>query len=146
MPIVSITRLRVRAWRFLPSFFLYTLRSARQAERPTGFIGGWLGGSGGHAYWTVTAWRDEASMKVFRDRDIHKVAMPKLLNWCDEAAVARFDQPGLALPDGDQAFQTLSTRGRTSKVRNPTAEHSSGTTVPDGRAPRMGKRLAPASV
>lgn len=146
MPVVSITRLRLRAWRFLPSFFLYSFRSARQAERTPGFVGGWLGGSGGNAYWTVTAWRDDASMKTFRDRNEHKAAMPKLLNWCDEASVARLEQTGTDVPDGEAVFQTLSRGGRTSKVRHPTAEHSAGRTVPDGRVPRVGRRLAPAAV
>jgi Antibiotic biosynthesis monooxygenase len=146
MPVVSITRLRLRAWRFLPSFFLYSFRSARQAERTPGFLGGWLGGSGGNAYWTITVWRDEAAMKAFRDRDTHKAAMPKLLNWCDEASVARVERPEPELPDGDTVFQTLSRQGRTSKVRYPTAEHAAGKTVPDGRAPRIGKRLAPAAM
>lgn len=146
MPVLSITRLRLRSWLFLPSFILYSMRSARQAERTPGFIGGWLGGSGSHAYWTVTAWRDEASMKAFRDRLEHKAAMPKLLNWCNEASVARLAQPEQELPDRDAVLQTLLQRGRTSKVAHPTAEHSAGRTVPDGRAPRVGRRLTPAPV
>jgi hypothetical protein len=33
MPIVSLTRLRVRSWRYLPGFLLDSVRSARQAKR-----------------------------------------------------------------------------------------------------------------
>jgi len=33
MAIVSITRLRVRSWQYLPAFLSYTLRSFLQAKR-----------------------------------------------------------------------------------------------------------------
>jgi hypothetical protein len=36
MPLVSITRLRVRSWRFLPMLFFYALRSTRQVSRCDG--------------------------------------------------------------------------------------------------------------
>ena len=36
--IVSVTRLRVRAWRYLPAFFLSTLRIARQASTADGNV------------------------------------------------------------------------------------------------------------
>jgi hypothetical protein len=32
MPFVSITRLRVRSWRYLPGFLIQALRTARQAK------------------------------------------------------------------------------------------------------------------
>jgi hypothetical protein len=36
MPVVSITRVRVRSWAYVPAFFVDTLRSARQAARADG--------------------------------------------------------------------------------------------------------------
>ena len=36
MPFISITRLRVRSWRFLPSLFVYALRSAQEAAGAEG--------------------------------------------------------------------------------------------------------------
>ena len=143
MPTVSITRLRIRSWRFMPGFVLYTLRSARQIRRAPGFIGGWLGGSGDNAFWTITVWRDEAAMRGFRDKAAHKAAMPYLLHWGDEAAMARYEQSGEDLPDGSAAKTALVARGRTSKVRNPTEAHAAGKTVPDGRAPQVGRVLRP---
>ena len=146
MPVVSITRLRLRSWRFLPSFILYSMRSARQTSRTRGFLGGWLGGSGRKTYWTVTLWSDEAAMRAFRDHDAHRAAMPRLLGWCDEAAMARYETMRRELPDGKTALETLTTRGRTSKVRRPSADHAAGRTAPDGRPPKVGRRLPPAPV
>jgi hypothetical protein len=36
MPLVSITRLRVRSFRYLPAFLLGSLRSAREAKNASG--------------------------------------------------------------------------------------------------------------
>jgi hypothetical protein len=38
MPFVSITRLRVRRWRYLPQFLIQSIRAARQAKRAPGNI------------------------------------------------------------------------------------------------------------
>ena len=143
MPIVSVTRLRIRSWRFMLPFAIYSLRSVSQARRAPGFLGGWLGQSKGRGFWTVTVWRDEASMKAFRDHDAHKVAMPKMLEWGDEGAMARYEQASDQPPSGPEARDALASRGRISKVRYPTADHAAGKTVPDGKAPFIGRTLRP---
>jgi len=143
VPVISITRLRLRSLRYLPAFAWYTYQSKRQLARSAGFLLGTLGSAPGLAFWTATAWADEGSMKAFRDTGWHKRAMPKLLNWCDEAAVARWTQDTAALPDRTQMLERMKTAGRTSKVRHPTAEHAAGRTVPDGRAPQPGLPIRP---
>lgn len=140
MPLVSVTRLRIRSWRHLPSFAIDALRS-RQAQQTPGFAGGWLGFAPGLAFWTVTAWRNEASMRAYRDKEAHKTAMPKLLDWCNEASVARYEQLDGTIPDGEVAFAEMLSRGRTSKVRHPTPAHAAGDLVPDRKAPRIGQTL-----
>lgn len=145
MAVLSITRLRLRRWRFYPAFLWYALASARQSERTPGFRGGWLGTSGPRTFWTATAWDDERAMRAFRDHDRHASAMPRLLGWCDEASVARWTQPTPDLPDGDEALRALTALGRLSKVRHPSSAHREGSAVSDGRAPRPGKQLRPRS-
>ena len=145
MALVSVTRLRIRSWRYMLPFALYTLRAARQAQGSSGFLGGWLGTSGSWAFWTVTVWTDETAMKRYRDNGVHKAAMPRMLDWANEGAMARYEQSGTQPPSGPAALSALESRGRISKVRHPTPEHSAGKTAPDGKPPFVGRVMPPKS-
>jgi hypothetical protein len=57
MTFISVTRLRVRSYFYLPKFIWYAFKSERQARRAEGFVGGRLMRDKGNAFWTVTAWR-----------------------------------------------------------------------------------------
>src|SRR5580692_4566684 len=90
MPLISVTRLRVRSWTFLPQFLWDTIKSVRQVQRSDGFLGGRLLVNAGYVFWTMTVWQDESAMNAYRTGGAHRQAMPKLLNWCDEAAVVHW--------------------------------------------------------
>jgi len=92
MVFVSVTRLRIRSIFFLPQFMWYAIRSLRQAQRSPGLVGGRLMREARNAFWTMTAWDADAAMNAFRTHGAHRDAMPKLLDWCDEAAVAHWMQ------------------------------------------------------
>jgi len=154
MPFVSITRLRVRSFRFLPSFILHTLRSLRQVKEAAGFRGGSLLADRKWTFWTMTAWDSHDSMRAYMMNGSHRVAMPRLLDWCDEASVVHWDQPQDALPSWPQADRTMRENGRASKVRNPSSDHAAlgfkpprvtaaGQIRPSADAARLGRR-APA--
>jgi hypothetical protein len=124
MSFISITRLRVRSLRFLPGFMLYTWRSLRQVRGSSGFEGGRLLTDRSWTFWTMTAWDSEASMRQFMTSGSHKLAMPRLLDWCDEASVVHWEQAEAALPSWDAADKRMRERGRPSKVRNPSLQHA----------------------
>ena len=101
MAFVSITRLRIRSWRFMPLFAVHTLRTLTQTRQADGFIGGSLLADRKRTFWTMTLWRDQADMKRYMTNGAHLKAMPHLLDWCDEASVVHWAQddemaPGLA--------------------------------------------------
>ena len=62
MPLISVTRLRLRSARFLPGFAWHALRSGAQARRAPGFLGMRLLPERPLVFWTVTAWDDLSSM------------------------------------------------------------------------------------
>lgn len=123
MPVVSITRLRVRSWKFMPGFVVYAVRSRMQAAKAEGNRGMNLMREPGNVFWTATLWDSEEAVKKFMVRDAHGQAMRRLLEWCDEAAVARWNQDSRELPDWQEAHRRMQAEGRPSKVRFPSAAH-----------------------
>ncbi|MFZ0149449.1 MAG: DUF3291 domain-containing protein [Xanthobacteraceae bacterium] len=122
MPLVSITRLRVRSLRFLPAFLLGSLRSARAAKKASGNLAVSLLSDAHLAFWTRTLWTDEHSMRAFMLAPAHRAVMPKLLQWCDEAAVTHWLQELPEPPEPpswQEVYRRLQQEGRTSRVDYP---------------------------
>jgi Domain of unknown function (DUF3291) len=119
MPLVSITRLRVRSFRYLPAFLLGSLRSAREAKNASGNLAVSILSDANLAFWTRTLWTDERSMRAFMFAPAHRAVMPKLLQWCDEAAVTHWLQDSLEPPSWQDVHRRLQQEGRTSKVDHP---------------------------
>jgi len=122
MPFVSVTRLRVRAIFFLPQFIVYALRSSRQAQRAPGFLGGRLMRDARNAFWTATVWTDAQAMDAYRTTGAHRAAMPRLLEWCDEASVVHWDQDSNSVPTWNEAHGRMVKDGRASKVNHPSPD------------------------
>ena len=133
MPVISVTRLRVRSWRFLPVFVFSALRIGRQAQNADGSLGVKIFRDRGNAFWTCTCWESEKAMKAFMLAKPHGLAMRKLLEWCDEAALVRWMQPDAELPSWTEAYRRLQQEGRPSKVNHPSEGHTAYTiTAPGG--------------
>ena len=125
MPLISVTRLRVRSAWFLPEFFIYAMRSSRQAQRSPGFLMGRLVNDARRTFWTITVWDDEKSMREYRGTAAHGKAMPKLAKWCDEASVVHWAEQNARIPDITEAHARMQEQGRASRVDHPSPEHLS---------------------
>ena len=130
MSFVSVTRLRVRSIRFLPFFAMRAIRTRKQASEAPGFHSGSLLADRDWTFWTMTMWDSQESMRFYMTAAAHRTAMPYLMDWCDEASVVHWDEPGEVLPTWVEAERRMRESGRASKVRNPSPQHATLTFRP----------------
>lgn len=116
---LSLTRLRVRSWRYLPFFLVQAIRSARQAKSAEGVLAVSVLREARNTFWTCTIWTDEQSMKRYMLSGPHGRVMRRLMEWCDEAAVAHWTQESPEPPSWQEAHHKLQESGRLSKVDHP---------------------------
>jgi hypothetical protein len=107
MVLISLTRLRIRSFRFVPLFALHAFRSVRQVKRAPGFLHGALLPDRNRMFWTMTAWDTQENMRRYMTTGAHKTVMPHLLHWCDEASVAHWEQPETSLPSWAEADKRM---------------------------------------
>lgn len=119
MPVVSITRLRVRSWRFLPAFLLTAFRAGNQARAAAGSLAVKVLNDKRRTFWTSTCWESEGAVRAFMLAKPHGMAMRKLLEWCDEAALVHWIQESAELPSWTEAHRRMQEEGRPSKVNHP---------------------------
>ena len=141
MPVISVTRLRVRSWFYLPAFVIRSLRIARQAKRAPGNLAVRLLNDRRKTFWTTTCWESEATIRGFMLAPPHGPAMRKLLEWCDEAALVHWLQPGPELPAWTEAHERMQREGRTSKVNHPSQAHARFVIAPPQTNARSDVRL-----
>ncbi len=143
--LVSVTRLRVRRLRDLAAFLWQTYSSNRQVMRASGFRGGRLLVDRHRTFWTLTAWEDERAMKAFRGSGAHAKVMPRLFQWCDEAAYAHWITSDPKLAEWPEAYERLVSEGRLSRVALPSVDHTAGRFPPPRVKPLIGREIDPVS-
>lgn len=141
--LASVTRLRVRSIVDLPPFLLRTFLAQRQTVRAEGFVGGKLLVDAKWTFWTLTVWNDEKSMKSFRGSGAHAQVMPRLVEWCDEAAYAHWLCDNEAVPGWNGAYDHLAKEGRLSRVAHPSTDHEARHFPKPRLRPLIGLNLKP---
>jgi len=120
----------------MPAFFLRSFRIARQVKNAPGNLAVKFLSDRRKTFWTCTSWESDAPMQAFMLTKPHSHAMRKLLEWCDEAALVHWSQPGPELPAWTEAHVRMQRDGRTSKVNHPSEDHRRFVIAP----PRVGAR------
>ena len=121
---VSLTRLHIRSFRFLPQFMWTNEKAVKQLVSSPGFCAGKLLVAGPREFWTVTMWTDESGMRKYRGSGAHLKAMGRLAGWCDEASVAHWSQDHEAIPDWETLHARMRDTGRPSRLDYPSPAHA----------------------
>jgi len=121
MPFNSVTRLRLRSLFTLGAFARETRAAAAQIAAAPGFIEGAVLAEGRLVFWTRSVWQSGEAMKAFRDSGAHRIAMPKLMEWCDEASAVQWE--GEAERDWAAIYARMASDGRSSRVKHPSTAH-----------------------
>lgn len=144
MPLVSLTRLRLRRFWYLPAFLRHSNASAAQLKTTPGFIGGYLAFNWKWTFWTVSSWDSREAMRAFRSSGAHAMAMRRLPVWCDEAAVATIEVELPEPPSPAEATRLMKEHGRLTRVDHPSPAQVAQTCWTDGRVPRVLQGIKPA--
>lgn len=123
MPLISVTRLRIRSVWYMPAFYVQAFRSARQAQAAPGNLAVAVLNDRHRTFWTCTAWSDLEAMRAYLSGEPHRGAMRQLAHWCDEASVVHWQQPTAELPPWSEAHLRMQAEGRPSRVTHPSESH-----------------------
>jgi hypothetical protein len=121
---VSLTRLRLRSIRYVPLFAIAAVRTNAQIRKAAGFVDGALLNDRDWTFWTLTLWDTSQSMRYYMLNGAHRAVMPKLMQWCDEASVAHWEQDAANLPTWQECDRLMRSTGRPSKVNHPSPRHA----------------------
>jgi hypothetical protein len=140
MPLVSITRLRLRSVWYLLPFIIHAQRSTTQIVKQSNFLKGKTLLDKHFTFWTMTIWNNISDMRGYTHTAAHKKAMPRLQKWCDEASIVHWEQQDDKFPDWHFAYEKMLSAGRVSKVKYPSPNHE-GMQVPPPRYPSRTERI-----
>lgn len=130
MAVISITRLHVRSWRFLPDLVLHSARITRQTRVAPGNLGMETLRESGMTFWIKSAWRDEASLSAFRNASAWKALMQQLERLCDEAATLQWEQETPRMPFWEDIGRRMQREGQLIPVKHPSEAQGAGRIPP----------------
>ncbi|WP_448574277.1 hypothetical protein [Trichothermofontia sp.] len=130
MSVISVTRLRLRSLKYLPSFLWYSLLCVIQAKYTPGNLGIGLLVDANQTFWSRSAWRDESSMRAFVTASFHRSAIIKLSEWADEASGAHWEQRYSTFPTWSEVYQKVREEGYRVPLRHPSPAHIAAEITP----------------
>lgn len=133
MPVVSVTRLRLRSIRYLPKLIWLAVQVRFQTVRSPGFVAEDYLRDPRLTFWSLTVWQDEASMRAFMSSGAHGRAAPHLRIICDEASGTSWEQETADLPGWKEAYERMIATGRWVYVEHPSEDQKRKYADPPGR-------------
>ena len=121
MPVIVVTRLRLRDPALLDEFFTDAVAAIEQAMKSEGNLGADALADAHNAWWSVSAWQDHRLMRAFVDTEPHLAISARLDHYCDEATFVDWEQAGPDLPDWQTSWRHLTADGQVAELTQPSA-------------------------
>jgi len=99
MPVIVVTRLRLKDPALLDEFFTDAVAAIEQAQQADGNLGADALADANNAWWSVSSWQDRGRMQAFVDSQPHLGISGRLDHYCDEATFVDWEQDSPGLPE-----------------------------------------------
>ena len=123
MPVIVVTRLRLREPELFDEFFASAVAVTEQAKNSDGNLGADVLADANNVFWTCTAWRARGPMQAFVGGEPHLTTMARLDDWCDEATFADWEQSDPSLPDWHTGYERLIADGQVASLTHASDAH-----------------------
>ena len=123
MPVIVVTRLRLRDPGLFDEFFASAVAVTQQATSSDGNLGADVLADANNVFWTVTAWQARDPMQAFVGAQPHLATMARLDNWCDEATFTDWEQSSPDLPDWQTSYGRIIADGQVASLSSPSEAH-----------------------
>ncbi len=120
--IISITRLRLNHFWYLPAFIKTSRACVMQAVANKNCVGGATFVGPGLTFWTATLWSDEKSMREYTKSGDHFKAYPLLAQWCSEAATGNVEAN--SVPEKNEILNLLRANPTFAPLKRPAKTHT----------------------
>ena len=121
MPVIVVTRLRLKDPGLLDEFFTDAVAAIEQAVKSEGNLGADALADADDAWWSVSAWREREPMRAFVRSEPHLNIITRLDHYCDEATFVDWEQDTPRLPDWQTCWQHLVADGKPAELSQPSA-------------------------
>ena len=125
MPVIAVTRLRLRDPSLLDEFFTHAAAVLEQAMKSDGNLGADALAEAHDAWWSVTVWQQRSQMRAFVNAEPHLSIEALLDHLCDEATFVDWEQAGPELPDWQTSWRHLVADGQSATLTNPSEANQS---------------------
>jgi heme-degrading monooxygenase HmoA len=125
MPVIVVTRLRLKDPALFDEFFASAIAVVEQAQNSDGNLGADVLADANNTYWTCTAWQEHAAMHAFVGAEPHLGTMSRLDEWCDEATFVDWELDSTDLPDWKASYTRLIADGQVASLSQPSVAHDS---------------------
>jgi quinol monooxygenase YgiN len=121
MPVIVVTRLRLKNPALLDEFFTDAVAAIEQAQKAEGNLGADALADADNAWWSVSSWRARDLMEAFVRTEPHREISTRLDRYCDEATFVDWEQDSADLPDWQTSWRHLVADGQVAELSHPSA-------------------------